>query len=105
MDIYDDIIISFAATSATPVTTWRASPRRAGHGRWLCSGLPRARRGGPEAGAAGQSRQRDGAFVAFLDIAYGISGPAAGVIAGQFGYAAVYLFGGALVVTAHCLLS
>jgi MFS family permease len=34
-----------------------------------------------------------GAFVAFLDIAYGISGPVAGVIAGQFGYAAVYLFG------------
>ena len=34
-----------------------------------------------------------GAFVAFLDIAYGLSGPAAGVIAGQFGYAAVYLFG------------
>jgi MFS family permease len=49
-----------------------------------------------------------GAFVAFLDIAYGVSGPAAGVIAGQFGYAAVYLFGaacalagGALVVTAR----
>jgi MFS family permease len=34
-----------------------------------------------------------GAFVAFLDIAYGLSGPAAGLIAGQFGYAAVYLFG------------
>jgi MFS family permease len=34
-----------------------------------------------------------GAFVAFLDIAYGISGPAAGIIAGHFGYAAVYLFG------------
>lgn len=34
-----------------------------------------------------------GAFVAFLDIAYGVSGPAAGVIAGQFGYAAVYLLG------------
>jgi predicted MFS family arabinose efflux permease len=34
-----------------------------------------------------------GAFVAFLDIAYGVSGPAAGAIAGQFGYAAVYLFG------------
>jgi predicted MFS family arabinose efflux permease len=34
-----------------------------------------------------------GAFVAFLDIAYGVSGPAAGVIAGQFGYAAVYFFG------------
>ncbi|WP_080427881.1 arabinose transporter [Burkholderia ubonensis] len=34
-----------------------------------------------------------GAFVAFLDIAYGMSGPAAGVIAGMFGYAAVYLFG------------
>jgi MFS family permease len=35
-----------------------------------------------------------GAFVAFLDIAYGVSGPIAGVIAGQFGYAGVYLFGG-----------
>ena len=49
-----------------------------------------------------------GAFVAFLDIAYGLSGPAAGVIAGQFGYAAVYLFGAVcallgvvLVVTAR----
>jgi MFS family permease len=49
-----------------------------------------------------------GAFVAFLDIAYGLSGPAAGVIAGQFGYTAVYLFGAvcallgaALVVTAR----
>jgi MFS family permease len=34
-----------------------------------------------------------GAFVAFLDIAYGVSGPAAGAIAGLFGYAAVYMFG------------
>ncbi|MBY4832491.1 arabinose transporter [Burkholderia dolosa] len=34
-----------------------------------------------------------GAFVAFLDIAYGLSGPAAGIIAARFGYAAVYLFG------------
>ena len=49
-----------------------------------------------------------GAFVAFLDIAYGLSGPAAGAIAGQFGYAAVYLFGvicallgAVLVVTAR----
>ena len=36
-----------------------------------------------------------GAFVAFLDIAYGLAGPAAGLVAGQFGYAAVYLFGAA----------
>jgi MFS family permease len=49
-----------------------------------------------------------GAFVAFLDIAYGLSGPAAGVLAGQLGYAAVYLFGtvcallgAALLVTAR----
>ncbi len=49
-----------------------------------------------------------GAFVAFLDIAYGLSGPAAGVIAGEFSYAAVYLLGAAcallgavLVVTAR----
>ena len=49
-----------------------------------------------------------GAFVAFLDIACGLSGPAAGAIAGQFGYAAVYLFGvvcallgAALMVTAR----
>src|ERR1700722_19645160 len=49
-----------------------------------------------------------GAFVAFLDIAYGLAGPAAGAIAGQFGYAAVYLFGvvcallgAALLVTAR----
>jgi MFS family permease len=34
-----------------------------------------------------------GAFVAFLDIAYGFAGPAAGLIAGGFGYAAVYLLG------------
>jgi MFS family permease len=36
-----------------------------------------------------------GAFVAFLDIAYGAAGPAAGVIAGRFGYAGVYLLGAA----------
>src|SRR5271154_7187367 len=48
-----------------------------------------------------------GAFVAFLDIAYGFAGPAAGFIAGLVGYAAVYLLGAvsallgvALVVTA-----
>jgi MFS family permease len=34
-----------------------------------------------------------GGFVAFLDIAYGLAGPAAGLVAGQFGYAAVYLLG------------
>ncbi|HDR2621503.1 TPA: arabinose transporter [Enterobacter chuandaensis] len=34
-----------------------------------------------------------GAFVAFLDVAYGIAGPVAGLIAGQFSYAAVYLSG------------
>src|SRR6202012_3812534 len=49
-----------------------------------------------------------GEFVAFLDIAYGVSGPIAGVIATHLGYAAVYLFGGAcaligaaLAATAH----
>lgn len=49
-----------------------------------------------------------GAFVAFLDIAYGLAGPVAGIIAGQFGYAAVYalgaisaLLGAGLVVSAR----
>jgi MFS family permease len=36
-----------------------------------------------------------GAFSAFLDIAYGLAGPTAGLIAGRFGYAAVYLLGAA----------
>jgi predicted MFS family arabinose efflux permease len=45
-----------------------------------------------------------GAFVAFLDIAYGISGPAAGLIAGQFGYASVYLFGAACALLGGALV-
>jgi MFS family permease len=45
-----------------------------------------------------------GAFVAFLDIAYGISGPVAGAIAGQFGYAAVYLFGAACALLGAALV-
>ena len=46
-----------------------------------------------------------GAFVAFLDSAYGISGPVAGVIAGQFGYAAVYLFGAASALLGGVLVA
>lgn len=45
-----------------------------------------------------------GAFVAFLDIAYGISGPVAGVIAGQFGYAAIYLFGAGCALAGSALV-
>jgi MFS family permease len=45
-----------------------------------------------------------GAFVAFLDIAYGVSGPVAGVIAGQYGYGAVYLFGGACALLGAALV-
>jgi MFS family permease len=45
-----------------------------------------------------------GAFVAFLDIAFGISGPAAGLIAGAFGYAAVYLFGAACALLGAVLV-
>jgi MFS family permease len=44
-----------------------------------------------------------GAFVAFLDIAYGFAGPAAGLIAGQFGYAAVYLLGAACALLGAAL--
>ena len=44
-----------------------------------------------------------GAFVAFLDIAYGVSGPVAGLIAGQFGFAAVYLFGAARALAGAAL--
>jgi MFS family permease len=46
-----------------------------------------------------------GAFVAFLDIAYGISGPVAGGIASQFGYAAVYLFGVACALSGAALVA
>jgi MFS family permease len=46
-----------------------------------------------------------GAFVAFLDIAYGLSGPAAGAIAGQFGYAAIYLFGVVCALLGAALLA
>ena len=45
-----------------------------------------------------------GAFVAFLDIAYGMSGPAAGAIAGHFGYAAVYLFGAVCALAGAALM-
>ena len=46
-----------------------------------------------------------GAFVAFLDIAYGLSGPAAGVIAGKFGYTAVYLFGAVCALLGAALVA
>ena len=46
-----------------------------------------------------------GAFVAFLDIAYGISGPVAGGIASQFGYAAVYLFGAVCALSGAALVA
>lgn len=44
-----------------------------------------------------------GAFVAFLDIAYGVSGPVAGLIADEFGFAAVYLFGAACALAGAAL--
>lgn len=46
-----------------------------------------------------------GAFVAFLDIAYGLAGPAAGFVAGQFGYAAVYLLGAVSALLGVALVS
>ena len=48
-----------------------------------------------------------GGFVAFLDIAYGLAGPGAGWVAGEFGYAAVYLLGtaGALAGAALVIAS
>jgi MFS family permease len=45
-----------------------------------------------------------GAFVAFLDIAYGLAGPAAGLVAGQFGYAAVYALGTACALLGVVLI-
>jgi MFS family permease len=45
-----------------------------------------------------------GAFIAFLDIAYGIAGPAAGLVAGLFGYAAVYLLGAASAILGATLI-
>jgi MFS family permease len=45
-----------------------------------------------------------GGFVAFLDIAYGLAGPGAGWVAGQFGYAAVYLLGTASALLGAALV-
>ena len=45
-----------------------------------------------------------GAFSAFLDIAYGLAGPTAGLIAGRFGYAAVYLLGAACALLGAALV-
>jgi MFS family permease len=45
-----------------------------------------------------------GGFVAFMDIAYGLAGPGAGLIAGQFGYAAVYLLGTASALLGAALV-
>ena len=41
-----------------------------------------------------------GAYVAFLDVALGLSGPAAGWLAGEQGYGAVYAMGGACALAA-----
>ena len=46
-----------------------------------------------------------GAFVAFLDIAYGVAGPAAGLVAGLFGYPAVYLLGAASAMVGAALVA
>ncbi len=45
-----------------------------------------------------------GAFVAFLDIAYGLAGPAAGIVAGRFGYGGVYLLGAACALAGAVLV-
>jgi len=45
-----------------------------------------------------------GAYVAFVDLSLGLSGPLAGLIAGWFSYQAVYLFGGISVVLAMIIL-
>jgi MFS family permease len=45
-----------------------------------------------------------GGFVAFLDIAYGLAGPGAGLVAGEFGYAAVYLLGAASALLGAALV-
>jgi MFS family permease len=46
-----------------------------------------------------------GAFSAFLDIAFGLAGPAAGLIAGSFGYASVYLLGAACALIGAALFA
>jgi MFS family permease len=45
-----------------------------------------------------------GGFVAFLDIAYGLAGPAAGLVAGRFGYASVYTLGTACALLSAALV-
>lgn len=46
-----------------------------------------------------------GAYVAFVDLSLGLSGPLAGLIAGWFNYQAVYLFGGISCVISIVILT
>jgi predicted MFS family arabinose efflux permease len=52
----------------------------------------------------GSAQKASRRFSAFLDIAYGLAAPAAGLIAGHFGYAAVYLLGAACALLGAALV-
>lgn len=45
-----------------------------------------------------------GAYVAFVDLSLGLAGPLAGLMAGWFGYEAVYLFGGICCIVSVIIL-
>ncbi len=45
-----------------------------------------------------------GAYAAFFDLSLGLAGPAAGIIAGWYGYAAIYVFGGCCCLLAMTVL-
>ena len=66
---------------------------RGAHRLWLFAGLPRLWRRSGAARAAASRGVAMGAFMAFLDMSLGLTGPAAGAIASAAGVNTVYLAG------------
>src|SRR6202453_2887904 len=110
MSGYRVAFCSLAVEAIGQVLIWRASHEFVALGGALVTGFGCAL-GFPALGVEALKRvlpanrgSAMGAFVAFLDIAYGVGGPTGGIVSGLFGYAAVYLLGAASAVLGAALV-